>query len=554
MRSWVALLALWVGAAGAVPSSQLIDDFRDASRWQASASDQVQVRVAGDGRGATCLHYDFGRVSGYAVARRTLALELPAHYAFTLRLRGSGPPNAFQLKLVDASGDNVWWRQWPDFSPPARATDLRIRQRQISFAWGPTEDKQLRRAAALELVVASGKGGGAGQLCFEQLTLHTLDAPRGADVRRHRAVVRRRCAAGIQRPAVALGRPPSRPGPGAGQRRRAHLAHAAPAAARPAPVAGAVAARAGSPPHPHHRRHPRARPHRAVARRLARPQCPAGRTGPAGAAQPAPACAARRAELLDGGGRGRRWCQRGPAQRGRRDRAAARRAVTGAAGHRRPGPHAGLGRGAGGRRQPHHAAPGPPAAAHGALVAPGLRPGGGGRCRRQPQPGPADRPLHPAQPAAGAPAADPAAGPAALAGEPAAAVPQHRRRRGRRAATGLARAAAAGERPALAAGPGRPGPGAGRRVRPSRPAGHHRAPPAAAAGSAGPGQRGAALAGATGRRRKTHHHHRPAVGRHADATPRRCRGRRPAGRRGRAVAGPAQQGAVPAAAAGPGGA
>ena len=177
MRSWVALLALWAGAAGAVPSSRLIDDFRDAGRWQASASDQVQVRVAGDGRGATCLHYDFGRVSGYAVARRTLALELPAHYAFTLRLRGNGPPNAFQLKLVDASGDNVWWRQWPDFSPPARATDLRIRQRQISFAWGPTEDKQLRRAAALELVVASGRGGGAGQLCFERLSLHTLDAP-----------------------------------------------------------------------------------------------------------------------------------------------------------------------------------------------------------------------------------------------------------------------------------------------------------------------------------------------------------------------------------------
>ncbi|MES2714922.1 MAG: hypothetical protein V4795_04120 [Pseudomonadota bacterium] len=176
MKLWPALL-LWAGAVVAAPSVQLIDDFHDASRWVASASDQVQARVASDGRGATCLHYDFGRVSGYAVARRTLVLDLPAHHAFSLRLRGTGPANAFQLKLVDGSGDNVWWRHWPDFTPPARSTTLKIRQRQIEFAWGPAVDKTLRRAAALELVVASGRGGGAGRLCFEQLRLQTLAAP-----------------------------------------------------------------------------------------------------------------------------------------------------------------------------------------------------------------------------------------------------------------------------------------------------------------------------------------------------------------------------------------
>ena len=176
----VALL-LGAGAGPALaqpsPASVLLDDMRDASRWQALGSDQVQARVQADGRGGLCLHYDFGRVSGYAVARRTLALELPAHYGFTLRLRGKGAPNALQLKFVDASGDNVWWRQWPEFTPPARATDLAIRQRQISFAWGPADDKQLRRAAAIELVVASGSGGGAGQVCMERLTLHTLPPP-----------------------------------------------------------------------------------------------------------------------------------------------------------------------------------------------------------------------------------------------------------------------------------------------------------------------------------------------------------------------------------------
>ena len=158
-------------------TTQVLDDFRNPGRWDAQASDQVLARVSQDDRGATCLQYDFGRVSGYAVMRRALPLTLPAHYGFTLRLRGRGPANALQFKLVDASGDNVWWRHWPDYTPPAEATNLAIRQRQIEFAWGPTTDRQLRQAAAVELVVASGRGGGAGQVCFEQLALHTLPAP-----------------------------------------------------------------------------------------------------------------------------------------------------------------------------------------------------------------------------------------------------------------------------------------------------------------------------------------------------------------------------------------
>ncbi len=160
---------------------EVLDDFHNISRWQASASDQVQARISSEkssqGRAAMCLHYDFGRVSGYAVARRALPLDLPAHYGFTLRLRGQGAANAFQVKWLDASGDNVWWRHQPEFTPPARAIDWPIRQRQIGFAWGPTDDKVLRRPATLELVVASGSGGGAGRLCFERLTLHRLPAP-----------------------------------------------------------------------------------------------------------------------------------------------------------------------------------------------------------------------------------------------------------------------------------------------------------------------------------------------------------------------------------------
>jgi hypothetical protein len=164
-------------ASGAVfAQTQVLDDFRDASHWRAAASDQVQATMQRDANGALCLRYDFAGVSGHALLRRELPLGLPAHYAMRLRLRGFGPANALQIKLVDASGENVWWLNRPDYVPPRRSTDLVIRQRQIEFAWGPTTDRVLRRAAAIELVVASGAGG-RGELCFERLTLTTLPAP-----------------------------------------------------------------------------------------------------------------------------------------------------------------------------------------------------------------------------------------------------------------------------------------------------------------------------------------------------------------------------------------
>lgn len=167
-----------------------LGQFHNAGRWQANASDQVQARIAPDGLGALCLHYDFGAVSGYAVARlawpQDAPLLLPAHYALRLKLHGEGASNALQLKLVDASGDNVWWRQWPAFVPAAASTTLKIAQSQIEFAWGPTTDRRLTQAAAVELVVASGAGGGAGRLCFEQLSLWPLAAPGPAPVPRIR--------------------------------------------------------------------------------------------------------------------------------------------------------------------------------------------------------------------------------------------------------------------------------------------------------------------------------------------------------------------------------
>src|SRR5262249_3854302 len=118
----------------------------------------------------------FGSVSGYATISRELPLEYGDNYEFSFDLRGEAPVNTLQFKLVDASGENVWWVNRPDYAFPRQWQHMRFKKRHISFAWGPATDRSLRRSAKLELVVARGQGGGRGTVCIRQLALRELPA------------------------------------------------------------------------------------------------------------------------------------------------------------------------------------------------------------------------------------------------------------------------------------------------------------------------------------------------------------------------------------------
>ncbi|HEX2541194.1 MAG TPA: discoidin domain-containing protein [Caldimonas sp.] len=167
------------GQAPAAGRDIVLDDFEDASAWTLIASDDVKASlrpVAGDTGRALCLDFDFGRVTGYVGARRTLPIDYPARYEMALRLRGDAAPNALQMKLVDESGANVWWGRRNEYRLPAEWQTLRFRQREIEFAWGPTSERALQRTASIELVIASGSGGGKGSVCFDGLRLRELPA------------------------------------------------------------------------------------------------------------------------------------------------------------------------------------------------------------------------------------------------------------------------------------------------------------------------------------------------------------------------------------------
>ena len=156
---------------------RLLDDFADLSAWHAGASDGVRASIhAADGidGGALQLDFDLAGTAGYAIADRALPIDLPANYEISFYVRADAPVNNFQFKLTDASGDNVWWLNRPNFTFPQEWREIRIRKRQIEFAWGPTTDRTLRHAARLEFVVAAGRGGGAGSVRFSRLTVREL--------------------------------------------------------------------------------------------------------------------------------------------------------------------------------------------------------------------------------------------------------------------------------------------------------------------------------------------------------------------------------------------
>ncbi len=152
----LALAAAPVSAAPGAPVT--VDSFDHPEAWTAVPADGVGLEVSGE-EGALRLDVDFHGGGGYAVVHRDLDLDLPDNYAFTFRVKGKIPPNSLEFKLIDASGDNVWWSVARDMTFPPGWTRRTIRKRNITFAWGPAGGGEIRHVAALEFAVTAGSGG-----------------------------------------------------------------------------------------------------------------------------------------------------------------------------------------------------------------------------------------------------------------------------------------------------------------------------------------------------------------------------------------------------------
>ncbi len=134
----------------------------DPGAWTASPSPGVSLRLSAAtpaAAGALRLDFDFRGSGGWAAATRKVDLVLPERWEIRLRLRGKALPNDLELKLADPSGENVWWFRKRNATFPAAFETLRVKQRQVEFAWGPLGGGAPSRIGSIELTVTAGKGG-----------------------------------------------------------------------------------------------------------------------------------------------------------------------------------------------------------------------------------------------------------------------------------------------------------------------------------------------------------------------------------------------------------
>jgi hypothetical protein len=173
-----AAVIAWAAAAHAADAPIVVDDFESVSAWSPFPSEGVTMKLSsGDGEHGKALRMDvkFTRGTGYAVARRAVSLDLPADYVFRMRMKADIPTNHLEFKLVDSTGNNVWWYVRRDFEYPREWTTISTRKRQIRFAWGPLGGGPLKHVAFIEIAVTAGEGG-AGSVWLDDFTLEPLPA------------------------------------------------------------------------------------------------------------------------------------------------------------------------------------------------------------------------------------------------------------------------------------------------------------------------------------------------------------------------------------------
>ncbi|MDQ6892981.1 MAG: discoidin domain-containing protein [Acidobacteriota bacterium] len=172
MRVRAALLALLLVPAGAEASSDL-GGFDDLTRWRAAPSEGVTetlARATGPRGPALRLEFDFHGKAGWAAARRDVPVEFPDDWEISFDVRGEGGANDLEVKLVDPTGENVWWSVRREFAPSLSWQPVRLKKRHFSFSWGPAGGGEIRRAAAIEFAVTA-RAGGRGYLEIADLKL-----------------------------------------------------------------------------------------------------------------------------------------------------------------------------------------------------------------------------------------------------------------------------------------------------------------------------------------------------------------------------------------------
>jgi hypothetical protein len=105
------------------------------------------------------MDFDFKGSGGFVVARRVLKRAMHEDYVVRFRVRGHAPVNDLEIKLVDATGNNVWRAVVKGLQLSAHWKNVRIESREMEFAWGPASGGVIADLGAIELAIVAREGG-----------------------------------------------------------------------------------------------------------------------------------------------------------------------------------------------------------------------------------------------------------------------------------------------------------------------------------------------------------------------------------------------------------
>ncbi len=189
MNTKVLTLAICLMAgAFTLLNAQLLhtEDFENAGKWQINASEGVLLSSHSDiGYSGNGLRFDinFTLGSGYGGVFDLITLDLPENYQMTFFVKAEGlPANNFEFKVIEPSGDNVWWVNRKGYDFPSEWTKITVRKRNLQFAWGPQGGGEIKKMGRLEFIVASINGG-TGSVWIDELKIEKLDPPVVSDAK-----------------------------------------------------------------------------------------------------------------------------------------------------------------------------------------------------------------------------------------------------------------------------------------------------------------------------------------------------------------------------------
>jgi hypothetical protein len=165
------------GSPTSDPVPIVVDAFHGIDAWSAAPATGVNMQLSADsGVAGTALRvdFDFRGGGGWAAFRRDVRLHLPDNYELGFWLRADAPVNTLELKLIDESGENVWWVNRPRFEFDGDWRPIVFRRRHVTFAWGPAGGGEIRDVHAIEFAITAGSGG-SGTVWIDSITVVSRD-------------------------------------------------------------------------------------------------------------------------------------------------------------------------------------------------------------------------------------------------------------------------------------------------------------------------------------------------------------------------------------------